>query len=438
MTSEIAILNKEAVALAADSAVTIHSQDNKKRIPKIYNTINKLFALSKYHPVGIMVFGNANLLGIPWESIIKVYREDLKDKSFKSLSDYGNDFINFLNSSNLFSKESQESYFKTTIFIYYHSVILEEINKKIRNEIEENKEITEKEIKNVISKIVNSNYNYLVKKKFVKGFSKVFINKFIQYNSEFLNKAILDVFKKLPLTNSIKEKLIQIAGLLFSKEIFPTGASGLVIAGFGKNDIFPTLIEYKIETIINNKLKYKEETKNTISLNQTAIIHPFAQTEMVYTFIEGVDPVYEIVIKSYLEELFNKYPEVIIDTINSLSKKSRNNFLENLKKAGKKLLSEFQKEMDNYKNENHISPILDSVATLPKPELAEMAEALVSLTSFKRRVSQDAETVGGPIDVAIISKGDGFIWIKRKQYFNLDLNYHFIKKLSWSKEGENK
>ena len=55
-----------------------------------------------------------------------------------------------------------------------------------------------------------------------------------------------------------------------------------------------------------------------------------------------------------------------------------------------------------------------------------MAEALVSLTSFKRRFSLDAETVGGPVDVAVLSKGDGFIWIKRKHYFKPELNPHFL------------
>jgi hypothetical protein len=37
------------------------------------------------------------------------------------------------------------------------------------------------------------------------------------------------------------------------------------------------------------------------------------------------------------------------------------------------------------------------------------------------------ETVGGPIDVAVISRGDGFIWIKRKQYFDPNLNPQFLK-----------
>jgi hypothetical protein len=55
-----------------------------------------------------------------------------------------------------------------------------------------------------------------------------------------------------------------------------------------------------------------------------------------------------------------------------------------------------------------------------------MAEALVNLTSFKRRITAVAETVGGPIDVAVISKGDGFIWIRRKHYFKPELNHHFF------------
>jgi len=38
------------------------------------------------------------------------------------------------------------------------------------------------------------------------------------------------------------------------------------------------------------------------------------------------------------------------------------------------------------------------------------------------------ESVGGPVDVAVISKGDGFVWIKRKYYFDSDINKHFFDK----------
>ena len=55
-----------------------------------------------------------------------------------------------------------------------------------------------------------------------------------------------------------------------------------------------------------------------------------------------------------------------------------------------------------------------------------MAESLIYLTFLKKRTSSNEENVGGPIDVAIISKGDGFIWKNRKHYFEKELNQHFF------------
>ncbi len=100
--------------------------------------------------------------------------------------------------------------------------------------------------------------------------------------------------------------------------------------------------------------------------------------------------------------------------------------LTGISKASKDLFDEFKKEVNEYKRDRHINPIVNIVAILPKDELAAMAESLVNLTSFKRKISMQAETVGGPIDVAVISKGDGFVWIKRKRYFKPELNPHFF------------
>ena len=86
----------------------------------------------------------------------------------------------------------------------------------------------------------------------------------------------------------------------------------------------------------------------------------------------------------------------------------------------------FVYDLEAYIKSEQIAPVVDTVVSLPKNELAEMAETLVNLTSFRQRVSPDAETVGGPVDVAIISRGDGFIWIKRKHYFQAELNHQFF------------
>jgi hypothetical protein len=60
MTAEVAVLNSNGVALAADSAVTIGHEEGK-----VYTSADKLFQLSECAPVGIMVYGSAAFLGVP-------------------------------------------------------------------------------------------------------------------------------------------------------------------------------------------------------------------------------------------------------------------------------------------------------------------------------------------------------------------------------------
>jgi hypothetical protein len=55
MTAEVAVLNRYAVALAADSAVTAEGADGAVQV---FQSVNKMFALSYRHPVGIMVYGS--------------------------------------------------------------------------------------------------------------------------------------------------------------------------------------------------------------------------------------------------------------------------------------------------------------------------------------------------------------------------------------------
>ena len=63
---------------------------------------------------------------------------------------------------------------------------------------------------------------------------------------------------------------------------------------------------------------------------------------------------------------------------------------------------------------------------MPKQELALLAQELINLTSVKRKFSSGIESVGGPIDVAIISRIDGFVWVRRKHYFEPSLNPRYF------------
>jgi len=209
-----------------------------------------------------------------------------------------------------------------------------------------------------------------------------------------------------------------------------------VIAGFGEDDTFPVLDEFLLEGIITNKLKYKKRRSVRIDFTVSASIMPFAQREMVDTFMQGVDPDYLNVEERYLNDIFDKYATEVSKNLDRYPSEDRERFELNLKDAGRAILKDFKDKLQRYRNEKYSQPISQVVSFLPKDELAAMAESLVNLTSFKRKVTMESETVAGPIDVALITKGDGFIWIKRKHYFDAELNPQFLANYYRSERDE--
>ncbi len=104
------------------------------------------------------------------------------------------------------------------------------------------------------------------------------------------------------------------------------------------------------------------------------------------------------------------------------------------KKDNLTIVKKFGEEFRKFRQGKLINPVLKVVRTLPKEEMAAMAEALVELTALRRNVDSHLESVGGPTDVAVISKGDGFIWIKRKHYFKMEMNEDFVRRKSNNRE----
>ncbi len=415
-------MNKEAIALATDSAVTMGQEGRQK----ISNSANKLFALSKYYPVGIMVYGSASLMGVPWESIIKIYRNKSGKQKFDTLKEYADKFIAFLNNSNpLFPETEQEKYLSRSTFGYF-GLIKKKIEKKVESIMEKEGKITNGQVEQIVSEVAENYSDKLKKAKMLPSIPKNHIRNIKNKYGNIIDKIREEVFEKLPLSPNIVNKLRNIAAGLFSKDIFQINISGVVIAGFGQKDTFPSLKSFDVEGVANNKLKYKERLSKEINFRVTARIIPFAQGEMVATFMEGIDPYLQSQIEGYLSKIFDEYPKIIVENIEKFDNSEKQQLKEKLRKISNKLFKDYQKNVTTYRRKNYVDPVTRVVGMLPKDELAAMAGSLVSLTSFKRKVTMVTETVGGPIDVAVISKGDGFIWVKRKYYFKAELNPQFF------------
>lgn len=423
MTAEVAVMNKSAIALAADSAVTTGEETG----PKVFNTANKLFALSKYRPVGVMIFGNAEFMAVPWETIIKFYRSRLANVSFAHLTDYAHHFLDFLQQEQelLWPPQIQEQFFTGTIAAYFQ-FILDEINGEVSKTLSAGEPLPEPAIIDLASEIIKRHREEWDQ---ADPLSQIPPGQQAEIEATYrsrIDEALARTFQSLPLQPPVLADLRSIAAQLFSKKRFSDSASGLVIAGFGEEEIFPTAVTYALEGVINGRLKYDQADLATASRENSASILPFAQSEMVNTFMEGIDPSLKKAVDAYLQELITSYPHRILDAIPDLPPERRQALATILVDTAKEVSQGFDSEIQAYIHVRHIQPVLDAVAALPKDELAAMAEALVNLTSFKKRVTLETETVGGPIDVAVISKGDGFIWIKRKHYFRPDLNQSFF------------
>lgn len=433
MTSLIAIMNKEAIALASDSAVTIEmdADSPEKARKKIFTSANKLFALSKRYPVGIMVYGNATFMGIPWETIIKIYRNSIIAQEEKHhLSDYAANFIDYLdNGNNLFVETEQKKYIIGNIYSILF-FIKKEIRKRVQEIIKKNKSIDEIISKTIVTKFIDQQYLLWEKTENIPSIPQEFNQEILDKFEKEIEEAIKKTFENFPISRNQFFKLKKICGNIFSK--FPKGIenrnkSGIVVTGFGSDDTFPAIQSFDIVGVANNKLKFNKVLDEQINFNNAFGIYPFAQTEMVHTFMLGVDPTYLKIEEMYLTAIFSEYSGNLLTIFqNQMSSEEKRRLKSKMLKLNKEILKEFKNYLKSYREKYNVKPVTNVVKYLPKSELALMAESLIHLTSLKRKFTDESETVADPIDVAVISKGDGFIWIKRKHYFERNLNPSYV------------
>lgn len=426
MTSEVAVMNRLGIALASDSASTV----NVDGIDKVYQA-DKLYMLSHFHPVGAMIYNNSSLLDVPWETILKLFRKELGERSFDTLPEYAKALFGFLNKSkNLFSEDDQKRHYLADL-----GSVFSDIRKRIEDELlaitVESDGLSTSLFGNmrdtVISKTVSA----------WRGFPDAPTNE-VEWNqvaAEFTSKLsapisdlILKVFAGFEVNSTNVTELRDLARMIISKDRFLPGAtSGLVVAGFGDKEHFPVMLEFRTGMIIDGHLQCKRLNDYAINSDTPSIIRAFAQSEIVETFLNGVSKDYEDEVTRLMIGALVKMPETVVDNFPRVSKDRKEAYKAEVLEISKEAAKEVYGRLQEFKNRRHHDPILQSIEFLPKNELAHVASSLVNLSSFKKRMSiTEKETVGGPIDVAVISKGDGFVWISRKHYFRPEMNRHFF------------
>ncbi len=416
MTAEALVMNKNGIAIATDSVVTVATLDG----PKSYNTINKLFRFSATEPIAIMIYGSVEFAQIPWETLILHHRSQLDTRRLPTVEDYANEFLDYLRRVNS-SEEDQSSMFFDMMHGHFN-MLTDKLRSTLGQRLSDGG-TSSHDIADLVDGVldqVEDELMSLVDLPELRGITLADVVR--QYRREIYRARQIAIIHPLPISLSPRslKRFWRLAHLFLVKAAFSPGASGVIIAGFGETQLLPSVRAYLIDGIFMNIMKYQITNRRDITKKNQAIVLPFAQTEMVYRFMQGVDQEYQ----DYLIELFSEFLSNITGYVidNHVPEEQRGRAEEDLRGILAEKLDLLEALTRDHRQERFTRPVIDAVKNLPKHDLATLAEALVQLTSLRRKMSTDSQTVGEPIDVAIVAKSDGFIWVKKKTYFDFQFN----------------
>lgn len=419
MTSEVALLNRLAVALAADSATTVTYFEDGERKERYFKGANKVFNLSASHPVGLMTNGAGSLQKMPWEVIVKAYRESRGPKALDTLAEYPRDFFKFLASKSLFPADYQERQLVTgvseTAGNIAISILVDDKVKQAADDAQR-KMVAAQLLAERATQIDAAAFLAPECAKLAAEVKKSFLPKIA---AEFKTGSLSQTVDKFFDTNAVLELA---ASAYFKARWTDLETTGIVIAGYGEKELFPALEQYECYGVVLGTVIHKRLDKDchAITFDVPSVIVPIAQDKMVYTFMFGASV-------PALVQFADFFGECATDLVDELLKAGQLQPGVDTSAIRADAEGAFRDKSRQYVFKE-ASRLRRVIGMLSMKELAELAETFVSIESLKERVTVESESVSGPIDVAVISKGDGFIWVKRKHYFDPALNIRFVAK----------
>jgi hypothetical protein len=403
-------MNRLAVVLAADSATTVTYWGENGREERYFKGANKIFQLSAHHPIGVMIFDSADLLKVPWEVVIKDFRKNLGEKSFNAVAGYATEFFEYINGNTvMFPPKVQREAFidavQSVIFATMHTARDENDPKRAMDDA----------MAAADADLQKIDLLPCIDPKALDDSIEAARDELVEYA-----RRLLDAFK-LPEPIDVARFVELAITDVFKRPANRMSTAGLVFAGFGDHDIFPSMSSFTSCCMLACKHVHIVGDHISIDHETPAWLAPFAQRNMADTFSTGVSfDVYKSTmdavvggLAAFAEKLAQAagFDPANIAPLPDLLAEARG-------QIGDSVLERARKE--------HAIPMRRVLGALPVDELAELAETLINLQSLKEKVTKPSASVGGPVDVAAITRSEGLVWIKRKHYFDPAINSRYM------------
>ncbi|MBS0275618.1 MAG: hypothetical protein JSR55_14835 [Proteobacteria bacterium] len=412
MTSEIAVMNQRAIALAADSAVTLIGGGTVA----VRNDHRKLFNLINHRPIGMMFFGVADMMGHPWEHLIEHYQKKVRPKPFARVRDYAVSFTAMMdNLEEFFPRAKQRDEYRrllASVFRYiFH--LAQFMSDNADGERQSDVAILEAAIERVWR-----DYQFREDGSprtdlscFPPNFGAAVQREYAQQIEEIVAYG----FGQFQLSPGAMQRLREIAIYAVVKDLFLEDVTGLVFAGFGEDERYPNLVTVFASAMVGGYLKRAEASSDAIDTDTKSKIRVFADSEVTNAFIRGIDLNLErrlyggvrMMMGGLVDQVVAAFPQADAAQRDDVRARFQKSFVPRYVEAFRAMIADYQQQ-------TFINPILRVLEIASRTELAETAKELVSLNVFKKKIMAQKETVGGAIDVAAISRENGFQWVSKQ------------------------
>lgn len=421
MTSEVLILNKRAIVLGADSAVTTSGGEH----PRYSKTANKIFELSRNGAVAAAIYGSAQIDTLPWEVALKLFRSQFADAALSRVSDYSAALIAFLSANERLFPSDLRSGFVDNQFDLAIKEVIRNASGEAPGLLDESVSVGEKRAlwKVEVARI----RGFLVARGVASSLTQAPMEQLLLGIEPWVARAQKQLDEVPSFAWVDATDLAELGHRLrYACPDAILGSSGLVVAGYGEDQIFPAYEQLRLYGHVGDELYFETAKSFQIThTNGSAAILPLAQTSMIDMFTDGFS--------SSLASIIDVQGRTAIGGIfDSLAAKGIVVPRDIADEVANQCHGDFQLEWRRANWEQNFHPLIGVLQTLSVQEMAHLAESLLGLESLKERVTSPSESVGGPIDVAAITKSEGLVWIKRKHYFDASLNARYAARLQRS------
>jgi len=226
-----------------------------------------------------------------------------------------------------------------------------------------------------------------------------------------MDELIAYGFSPFGLSKQAIQKLKEIGVFCVVKDLFLEDVAGLVFAGFGAEERYPSVVTWLVSAVVGGIAKRMEASLDVIDGEVRSKIRVFADSEVTNAFIRGIDMNLERRFYGGFRMMMHGLVEQVVGAVPGVDPAAREMVRDRFQKDFvPRYLEAFHRMMAEYQQQAFINPVLRVLEIAARNELAETASQLVNLNIFKKRIMAHRETVGGAVDVAVISREGGFQW----------------------------